>query len=223
MVIATGLVALLVSVAALNPKAGRIREVLASPAVLATIVHEAGHALASVVTGNGVYLIEIHTPHSGRTHFSWYSTRPASIITSVAGYAAPPLAGLGAASLLARGHAPMVLALTVVMMALILVVARDVVTLVSVLTVGAVAFAAVYWGPLWVQHGLAYALVWLLLLAEAPGVWVLVCNRFYGHPADDDDAASLADLTGVPSLLWILGWFALIGWSIWTAVPFLWP
>jgi hypothetical protein len=50
---------------------------------------------------------------------------------SLAGYATPPLAGLGAASLLSRGHAPMLLALAVAAMPPILIVTRDLFTLLS--------------------------------------------------------------------------------------------
>src|SRR4051812_12190004 len=152
--------------------------------------------------------------------WSWSPSWWSSFLTSLAGYAAPPLAGLGAASLLSRGHAPTVLALTATAMALILIVARGAYAVVTVLAVGVVAVAALYWGPTWVQQWVAYTETWLLLLGELGGLWALVDNRI--RAADiNDDAWDLAALTRIPSLVWILAWTVLIGWTVWTAFTML--
>jgi hypothetical protein len=189
--------------------------------VLGTIVHEAGHAAMSCLTGGGVYLIEIYNPSSGRAH-TWSSSQLSAITTGAAGYAAPPLAGLGAAALLNRGHAPAVLALTATVMVLVLLVSRDLITLISVLAVGLLAFAALYWGTAWVQHWVAYTEAWLLLISEIPGLFAVVMNRVCGD-GDGDDADGLALETRIPGMVWIAGWFALIVWALWSGVPLLWP
>lgn len=219
----TGALALLVNTSALLPRDTRSRQIIFVINAFSTTVHEAGHALASCLTGGGVWVIEVSTPDSGVTH-TWYSSRLSGVVTGMAGYATPPLAGLGAASLLSRDHAPMVLTLTIAAMLLILVVTRDVITLACVLTIGAAAFAALYWGPVWLQQWMAYTEAWLLLLGEAAGVWIILYPRIRRYPLDStDDAASLAYKTGIPGVVWILGWMALIGWAVWTAVPLLWP
>jgi hypothetical protein len=191
--------------------------------VVTTVGHEAGHALASCLTGGGVWVIQVYTPDSGVTHL-WHPSRLSSIVTSVAGYALPPLAGLGAATLLARGHAPMLLALTVAAMLLILVVTRDRITLASVVAIGVVAGASLYWGPVWLQQLIAYGETWLLLFGEAFGVLVITLNRVRRGFADrSDDAADLARATHIPSVVWLAAWLALSGWVLWLAIPMLWP
>ncbi len=107
--------------------------------VLSTIVHEAGHAAMSVVTGGGVHIIEIHSPHSGVT-ISWVPSWLPSVIRIAAGYAAPPLAGLGIAALLADGKVQSALILTVG----------------CVVAVGLVAFATQQWGSTGLQQWIAY-------------------------------------------------------------------
>jgi peptidase M50B-like protein len=212
-----------IAVMGLVPRTTLWSRAAASLHVLSTIVHEAGHAAMSLVTGGGVYIIEIHSPHSGLT-VSWVNSRLSSIARSAAGYAAPPLAGLGIAAMLARGHAEAVLMLTTALMVMVLIVSRDLVTIASVLLVGAATFAAFYWGSAGVQQWVGYTEAWLLLLCETAGLWELVRARITGHQFDNgDDAAALAGQTYIPAVVWIVAWYALNGWALWTAAPLLWP
>jgi hypothetical protein len=187
--------------------------------IFGTLVHEAGHAAASVLTGGGVYRIEITGPDSGSTH-GWGAPGFSSIATTAAGYSTPALAGLGYAWLLNRGHAPAVLAITA---ALALLVTRDGVTFICVLTVGALAFAALYWAPAWLQTWVACTEAWLLLTSEIGSLCGIVIVRFQGNWEPGDDAHNLAVQTSIPALVWIAGWFALIGWAVWNAARLLWP
>lgn len=191
--------------------------------VLGTLFHEGGHALVSILTGGGVFRIEITTAESGGT-WHWNPSPFARVLTTASGYATPALAGLGFAALLHRGMAPAVLALTTFAMLLILLVTRDAITAAAVVAVGAIAFSALRWAPGWLQNGIAYAEAWLLLTSEIGGLAALVVNRFRrGYRGQDDDASSLAERTRVPAFVWIAGWFALIGWAVWHAVPLLSP
>lgn len=217
--VATGLFALLVSVSAVLPRVSWTRRLTFGLNVLSTAVHEGGHALVCCVTGGGVRVIQIDSPDSGATRF-WHHSPFSVGLTALAGYAMPPLAGLGAASLLVRGHAPMVLALTVAAMLLFLLVTRDLLTLVVVVGIGAVAGGALYWGPALLQQVVAYAEAWMLLFGEAAGVWTLVRIRVRGV-VGSDDAAVLRALTHVPGVVWILAWTALIVWCVVTAAPML--
>ncbi|NBH09105.1 M50 family metallopeptidase [Amycolatopsis sp. SID8362] len=188
--------------------------------VLGTLFHEGGHALVSILTGGGVFRIEITGAESGQTEH-WNPSPFAGVLATAAGYAMPPLAGLGAAALLHRGLVPAVLALTAVAMLFILLFTRDVFTGAAVVAVGAVVFCALRWAPDWLKNGIAYAEAWLLLTSELGGLGALVANRFRGVVGDD--ASSLAERTGIPGFVWILGWFVVIGWAVWHAVPMLWP
>ncbi|MFD1047441.1 M50 family metallopeptidase, partial [Kibdelosporangium lantanae] len=133
------------------------------------------------------------------------------------------LAGLGAASLLHHGKTAAVLALTTVVMALLLVfVCRDLVTICDVIAVGGLAFVTLRWAPALLQNCFAYAETWLLLTSEIAGVAVIVLNHAHGQRGTDD-ADILAKLTLIPAVVWVAGWFVLIGWGLWTAIPLLWP
>ena len=222
LVLATGVAALLIAATGFVPRGTWSRRVLFTAHALSTIVHEAGHAASAVLTGGGVYLIKITSPDGGHTkywHPSWFS----SVVSKFAGYAAPPLAGLGIAALLAEGQVRPVLVLTVVAMGLVLLVSRGLLTIFSVAAVGFLAFAALNWGSVEVQLLVAYTEAWLLLLCELAGVWVLVKARIRGRRPDTDDAVDLFRKTLVPSPVWILAWLALNGWALWVAVPLLWP
>jgi hypothetical protein len=222
LVLLTGTAALLIAATGFVPRGTWSRRVLFAAHTLSTIVHEAGHAASAVLTGGGVYVIRVTGPGSGVTYHwrpSWFSR----VICGFAGYAAPPLAGLGIAALLADGKVQAVLILTIVAMALVLTVSRDPLTIGCVLVVGFGAFAVLAWGPVWTQLLYAYTEAWLLLLCELAGVWVLIANRFRGHGAADDDAGALWAETSVPTPFWILAWLAVNGWALWLAVPLLWP
>lgn len=89
------------------------------------------------------------------------------------------------------------------------------------MAVGLVAALALYSKIDWLRHWVAYAETWLLLFSEVSGMWALVMRRIRGRTGNDD-ADSLADITGIPGVVWIAGWTVLVGWSLWNAVPLLW-
>ncbi|WP_410613475.1 M50 family metallopeptidase [Amycolatopsis sp. lyj-109] len=217
----TALFAFAVSLTSLvTPPSGR-RSLLRNANVLGTLFHEGGHAMVVLLVGGTVSRVKIDDAEGGGT-LSRGTAGLASVLVAAAGYAMPPLAGLGAAVLLHRGHVQAVLVLTLAAMAFLLLFARDLRTLIMIVAVGAVVYAALRYAPGWLRTGIAYAEAWLLLTSELGGVRVLVSNRrlkgFRGHT---DDAALLAKQTKMPSPLWIGGWFLLNGWALWHAVPLL--
>lgn len=219
----TALVAAVAVVNSFFVRADGRRSVLYRANFLGTLFHEGGHALVSILTGGGVFRVAITSPESGGT-WQWNPTPTARVLAVAAGYAMPPLAGLGAAALLNRGFAPAVLTLTLAAMGFLLLFTRDVLTFVVVVAVGAVVFGALRWAPGWLKNGVAYAEAWLLLTSEIGGLHALVANRLNGgFRGQEDDAASLAERTGIPSLVWIAAWAALIAWAVWRAFPLLWP
>jgi len=219
----TALVAAAVATPSFAVPATGTRSLLTGANVLGTLVHEGGHALMSLLTGGGVVRIGITGSESGFTE-QWNPSPFAGVLTAAAGYAMPPLAGLGVAALLHRGLVPAVLGLTAAAMVFIALFARDLLTLASVVVIGGIAYSAVRWAPDWLRNGVAYAEAWLLLTSEIGGLRVLVLNRFRaGFRGRQDDAALLARFTGIPAFVWIAAWFALVGWAVWHAAPLLWP
>lgn len=216
------MVALVISAAAFGERNTWSRRVVTSFHVLNTIVHEVGHAVVSVLTGGVVLAVKVTSSRIGGTTSSksWWLV---DIVKSAAGYAAPPLAGLGVAVLIHRGLPRTALVLTVVMMGLVLLVGRGLRTRVSVVAVGFVAFAALRWGSPGLHQWFAYTEAWLLLLCEIPAVWILLTARLDGSASGEDDAAHLFRRTLIPGPVWITGWLVLNGWALWTAVPLLWP
>ncbi|EOD62548.1 M50 family metallopeptidase [Amycolatopsis vancoresmycina] len=209
-------------VSIVTPPSGR-RSLLRNANVLGTLFHEGGHALVAMLVGGDVRRVEIDSAEGGAT-LSHGHAGLGTVLVSAAGYAMPPLAGLGAAALLHRGHVSAVLVLTLVAMVFLLLLARDPRTFVLIIVVGAVVYSALRYAPAWLRTAVAYTEAWLLLTSELSGVQVLVSNRrskgFRGHT---DDAALLAKQTKMPSPLWIGGWFLLNGWAIWHAAPLLFP
>jgi len=195
------------------------RRVVTVVNVLGTIVHEAGHALVCVLTGGGIYRFEVTGPDNGSVTY-WHPSKLATIATGMAGYAMPTLAGLGAAALIHHGHPAGVLLATVITMGCLLLVARDFLTLLSVVLVGGLAFIALRWGPASLQDVLTYTESWLLLTSELGGLTWGIVGRFRGL-ATIADAQNLATRTRIPGAIWIIGWLVFIAWGIWHAAPML--
>ncbi|MDQ7810220.1 M50 family metallopeptidase [Amycolatopsis sp. A133] len=219
----TALFAFAVSLTSVTtPPSGR-PSLLRNANVLATLFHEGGHAVVILLTGGDVSRVAITGAGDGFTEWK-HDSGLGKVLAGAAGYAMPPLAGLGAAVLLHQGRVTAVLVLTLVALVFILLFARDLRTVVLVVVVGAVVYAALRYAPGWLRTGVAYTEAWLLLTGELDGVRILVVNRRRtGYKNQKDDAAALAKRTKMPSPLWIGGWLLLNGWALWQAAPLLFP
>jgi hypothetical protein len=217
----TALFAFAVSLTSLvTPPSGR-RSLLRNANVLGTLFHEGGHAAVILLTGGNVARVAITSPGDGFTEWR-HDSGLGKVLAGAAGYAMPPLAGLGAAVLLHQGRVTAVLVLTLAALVFILLFARDLLTVVLIVVVGAVVYAALRYAPGWLRTGIAYTEAWLLLTSELDGVRILIVNRRRnGYKTQKDDAAALAKRTKMPSPLWIGGWFLLNGWALWHAAPLL--
>jgi Peptidase M50B-like len=91
---------------------------------LDTIAHEAGHMVAGAVTGHRISHFEVTSGGEGGTYHSGQGWGPGRILLSAAGYATPPLLGLGGAALLAAGKAWPLLWTVVVLLVLALIKAE---------------------------------------------------------------------------------------------------
>jgi hypothetical protein len=183
-----------------------------------TIAHEGAHGAIALATGRRLSGIRLHSDTSGLTVSRGRPSGLGMVLTCAAGYTGPGLFGLGAAALLASGHAIGLLWALLVLLALLLVQIRNWYGLWSVLVTGAVVAAATEWLPPHGQAAFAAVGTWFLLLAAPKAVVELQRTR-RRRATPDSDADQLAALTRVPALLWVglfllvdLGALALAAW-----------
>ncbi len=217
MVVTSGLFAVLVTVSSVVVMSRSRPALLWAFTALSTIVHEAGHALTAIATGAGVKKFKITGPGEGGVLPGTFW--PSNVLAAMAGYAMPPLAGVGAAWLVNRGHAPAVLAITSGLMVVLLLLGDDIATALFVLTVGLLPFVALVWGTPPMQNYVACTEAWLLLTNEAGGLLHLIAIR--KDKPEHNDADLLARKTLIPGSVWILGWAVVIIWALLTGVPLL--
>lgn len=168
---------------------------------LITVAHEGGHALAAWCCGRRLAGIQLHSDTSGVTVSAGHPTGPGMVLTAFAGYVAPALFGLGAAALLAHGRILATLWALTLLLALMLLLIRNLYGGLVVLITGAAVFAVSWWTPPVIQTGFVSLLTWFLLLASPRPVYELHLKRRAGE-APTSDADQLAALTGIPGLAW---------------------
>jgi hypothetical protein len=167
-----------------------------------TIAHEGAHGVVALAAGRRLSGIRLHSDTSGLTVSAGRPTGFGMVLTCAAGYTGPALFGLGAAALLAAGHAVGLLWALLALLGLLLVQIRNWYGLWSVLVTGAVVFAATWWLPPQGQAVFAAVATWFLLLAAPRTVLELQTARGRRR-APDSDADQLARLTPLPALFWV--------------------
>jgi hypothetical protein len=173
-----------------------------------TIAHEGAHGLVALAAGRRLSGIRLHSDTSGLTVSAGRPTGLGMVLTLVAGYTGPGLFGLGAAALLATGHAVGLLWVLLGLLALLLVQIRNWYGLWSVLVTGAVVLAATWWLPPNGQAAFAALATWFLLLAAPRTVVELQTSR-RRRATPNSDADQLARLTRLPAVVWV-GVFLLV-------------
>ncbi|WP_335940850.1 M50 family metallopeptidase [Streptomyces sp. PTD5-9] len=167
-----------------------------------TIAHEGGHGLVALLTGRQLTGIRLHSDTSGLTVSRGKPTGMGMILTAAAGYTAAPLLGLGGAALLVDGRITLLLWVATALLAVMLVMIRNVYGALAVVLTGS-AFLLVSWlASAAVQSLFAYTAVWFLLLGGVRPAFELQSKRRYGG-APDSDADQLSRLTDVPAALWL--------------------
>ncbi|HKN97722.1 MAG TPA: M50 family metallopeptidase [Pseudonocardiaceae bacterium] len=180
-----------------------LRDVWVVARNVVTIAHEGGHALVALLVGRRLTGIRLHSDTSGVTLSRGHPRGPGMVATTMAGYLAPPLLGLGCAALLASGHITALLWLTVVVLVAMLAVVRNAYGIVSILFTAAVVFVVSWFTSAQVQAGFAYAFTWFVMLAGVRTVLELQRARGRGR-APKSDADQLAGLTRVPGVVWVV-------------------
>lgn len=171
-----------------------------------TLVHEAAHATAALLTGRRLAGIRLHSDTSGLTISVGRPRGPGMIATAAAGYLGPAVVGLGAAWLLGRGHAVGLLWALIALVALMMLAIRNLYGLWVLLAVGAVLVLATGWAPVPVQVALAYVLTWFLLLGAPRAVLEMQAHRSRERRAgrrSTSDADVLAGLSPLPAAVWV--------------------
>jgi hypothetical protein len=158
--------------------------------------------VTALLTGRRLSGIRLHSDTSGLTVSAGRPTGPGMVLTCAAGYTGPGLFGLGAAALLASGHAVGLLWALLLLLALLLLQIRNWYGLWSVLVTAVVVFAATWWLPPQGQAAFAAVGTWFLLLAAPKTVLELQRSR-RRRSAPHSDADQLAGLTPLPALFWV--------------------
>ncbi|MFT4211501.1 MAG: M50 family metallopeptidase [Microbacterium sp.] len=167
-----------------------------------TIAHEGAHAVAALIAGRRLQGIRLHSDTSGLTVSRGRSRGPGMVLTLLAGYLGPALAGLGAAWLLQAGYPMAMLWLLVLLLALLLLQLRNLFGLWSVTVSAALLVAVSWWAPAEMRSAVAYAVAWFLLAGAVRPVLELQSQRARGR-ARSSDADQLARLTRIPGLVWV--------------------
>ena len=182
-------------------------------ATIVRVAHEGGHMLGALITGNRVVGFELEdgdeTTGSGGTYYQGGARGFLSeVVNKFAGYATPPLTGLGGAYVVADGNAWGVLLIGVVLLLAVLLIPEinPFALLITGLLLVGIVWAIIAGGP-GVQAALAVGLVWLLLIGGLRTV--LVRN------VRSDDVKKLAANTVIPRAVWFAGWLAIAVASLW--------
>lgn len=170
---------------------------------LLTILHEGGHAAAALATGRRLAGIRLHRDTSGLTVSRGKPRGPGMVLTAAAGYPAPALVGLGAAALVGGRRPLLALWLGLLLLALVLLMIRNLFGLWVVLVTAGALLAVTWWGTPVVHGAAAWALTAFLLLGAPRAVVELQRGRRGGR-SRGSDADVLAGLTPLPALVWVL-------------------
>ncbi len=180
-------------------------------ALLATWIHEAGHAVAAMLTGRSVSKIRLEKDRSGVTNSVGKATGFGKFITTFAGYPAPSITG--GLIILAVTHSHTQLAIAgLALVTLALLPFQHSLRGLTVSLVLAILIATMWWfsstQPL-VTQGILMLLAGYFLMASPRNIWELHQARKQQKEAkvatgedQHSDADSLARDTGIPAIVW---------------------
>jgi hypothetical protein len=173
-----------------------------------TLAHEGGHALIALLAGRRLDSVRIMRSTAGLTVSAGSAAGIGLVLTTAAGYTAPPLLGLGAAALLATGNLTGMLLLALAALAGLAIMIRNVYGMVAVILTGAAVAVVIWRGSALAEAAFGYLMTWFLLLGGVRPVAELQRSRRRARTGVTD-ADQLARLTGTPGWLWV-GVFGLV-------------
>src|SRR5699024_10438226 len=168
---------------------------------LATVLHEAGHALVAALVGRKLRGIRVHADISGLTVSKGRPDGPGMVATLLAGYPAPAVVGLAGAWLISHGYAAGTMWALVVVCALLLLLIRNLYGLWVDLVIGAGVAVLSWTATPQMLSVAAYFMVSALLLVAPRAVVELQRSR---HHRSRTDADQLTDITPSPAYLWLV-------------------
>lgn len=192
---------------ALWPALGLLVLVLALPTArrwgrtLVTVVHEAGHAGVGLLCGRRFRGFVVERDLSGHAVTSGRDRGLGRVVTSWAGYPAPAVLGAGVLAGALRGWAGMVLGVGLLLLLGLLVMSRSVRTAFVVLVAGCLVGGTWWWGGD-VRAGVVAGCGLVLLV----GAWGSLADVTRSHDGAQDHR-TLARLTPLPAVFWLLSWF----------------
>lgn len=173
-----------------------------------TLIHELGHALAAVLTGRVVHGIRIRRNHSGE---AVSSGRGRSVISGIAGYPAPAVVGAAQLWSVVNGYTALALTIGGVILVITLLVIRN---LFGVLVViASIAATAALWllaDPAVQSYALLVVSLCLLIGSVRGLLTVVSVHVSRRSQLETSDAYLLYRRTGVPSVVWLLIFAAVI-------------
>lgn len=188
-----------------------------------TIAHEGGHAVVALVSGRQLTGIRLHSDTSGVTVSRGRPDGIGMILTVFAGYVTPSVVGLVGVVFLLDNRITALLWVSVLLLAAMLVMIRNLYGVVSVVGTGALVFVISWFTPAEVQAAFAYFFTWFMLAAGVRPVFELQSQR-RRQPSPQSDADQLHRLTGMPGTAWVmvfgavnLAALALGVWLLWTS------
>lgn len=176
-----------------------------------TLVHELGHAVAAILTGRVVRGIRIRRNHSGEALSSGRGVF-GTIVSGVMGYPAPAVVGAAQLWCVFNGYTAIALFAGGVVLLLTLLVIRNAFGVLVVLASAAASAALWFYAT---PEAQSYALLVLgiaLLVGAVRGLFgVTAVHTNHRAQLQTSDAYLLFSRTGVPSLLWLALFAAIIG------------
>ncbi len=176
--------------------------------LLAVIFHELGHAGAVLLLGGRVESIAVSLAEGGLTTYRLPAGLVARIVVGSAGYLGSAVAGsllliIYARQRFARGAT---LALGLLLGSVTLLYARDLVSLAVLLALTVLVLAAARLAPPTILRPAGIAVATFVSLYALFDLRSDVLRLPWEGRAQGTDAAALADLTGVPALVWAILW-----------------
>lgn len=191
--------------------------------LFATFIHEGGHVLATVLTGNSVQSLTVSPDTSGAV-FSQGSGWFSQLLISSAGYLGTTLFGALLLTWIRYGYSSRAALFAsagfVGIMTVVFGFFAPLFNFLSTVTVGSVFFTVISGAVLtaalaaigyfanakWANFALAFLAVQCLLNAIFSLVDLLLITTLTGGHSD---AANMSAATGIPSLVWVLIWFGI--------------
>jgi Peptidase M50B-like len=167
-----------------------------------TMAHEGGHALVALLTGRRLGGVRLFHNTAGVTMSAGSPTGPGIVLTTMAGYLAPPLLGLGGAALLVTGHLLGLLVISLAGLTGLAVAVRNLYGALAIVATAAAIVAVLWLGSPLAEAAFGYVMTWFLLLGGVRPVFELQGGR-RRNPAAPNDADQLARLTKTPGWLWV--------------------